>query len=72
MKLVRVGDYLYYNTPDAVYRFNPETGKSKRVYTLKKEDMQIFSMVPYGSSRIRLVYKKDLSYSNKYIKLKIS
>lgn len=72
MKLVQVGDYLYYNTSEAVYRFNPETGKTKKVYTLKKEDMQIFSMVPYGSSAIRLVYKKDLSYSNKYIKLKIS
>lgn len=72
MKLVRVGDYLYFNTSKSVYRLNPETGKMKKVYTISKDNMQIFSIVPRGDSAIRIVYKKDLSYTNKYIKLNIS
>ncbi len=72
VKLVCVNGNIYYNTADSVYRINTETGKIKRVYTLKKDNAQIFSLVPYGSSRFRIVYKKDLSYLNKYITIKIS
>ena len=72
LKLVCINDDIYYNTSDAVYRIDTETGKNKRVYTLKKDNMQIFSMVPYDGARFRLVYKKDLSYLNKYITIKIS
>lgn len=72
MKLVQIGEYLYFNTSERVYRYNPKTNKMKKVYSLDKEDMQIFSIVPYGNSTVQVVYKKDLSYSNKYLKLKIS
>ena len=72
LKLVCINDDIYYNTSGAVYRIDTETGKIKRVYTLKKDNMQIFSLVPYGSTRFRLVYKKDISYLNKYITIKIS
>ncbi|MBQ8613751.1 MAG: hypothetical protein IJ416_05995 [Ruminiclostridium sp.] len=72
MKLVEIDGYLYFNTSSVVYRLDPKTGKTRSVYTLNKENMQIFSIVPSGSSAIRIVYKKDLSYDNKYLKLKIT
>ncbi len=72
LKLVAVKGDVYYNTNKAVYRLDTETGKVKRVYTLKEDNMQIFSLVPYGKSRFRLIYKKDISYLNKYLTIKIS
>lgn len=72
LKLVSMNGKLYYNTTDAVYSYNPKNGKVKKIYTLDKENMQIFSIVPYGDSVIRVVYKRDLSYSNKYLKLRFS
>lgn len=72
MKLVQVGKYLYFNTSQRIYRYDPETNKMKKIFDLEKDNMQIFSIIPYGDSTIRVVYKKDLSYSNKYLKLKIN
>lgn len=70
MKLVQIDGYLYFNTSQRIYRYDPVKNTMKKVYTLSKEDMQIFSIVPHGKSSIKIVYKKDLSYSNKYMKLK--
>lgn len=72
MKIVTIGDYIYFNTSEYIYRFNPKSGKATKVYSLNRGDKQIFSIVPYGDSSIRVIYKNDLSYENKYIKLKIS
>ncbi len=71
-KIVPVNGQIYFNSSEKVYRYNPETGVIKKAYTLKKENKQIFSIVPYGKNSFRLIYKNDLSYENKYIKLKIS
>ncbi len=72
MKLVAIGDRIYYNTNSAVYRIDTATGKIKKVYTLNKNDMQIFSLVPYTENRFRVIYKRDISYGNKYVTIKIS
>ncbi|MBO5370626.1 MAG: hypothetical protein J6B23_08135 [Clostridia bacterium] len=71
-KLVALKDFVYYNTSDAVYCINTKSGKSKKIYTLSKKNMQIFSIVPYSSGKVQIVYKKDLSFSNKYLKIKVS
>ena len=34
--------------------------------------LQIFSMIPYTENKFRIIYKRDISYDNKYITLKIS
>ena len=67
-----MGDRIYYNTNNAVYRIDTKTGKVKKVHTLNKDGMQIFSMVPYTENKFRIIYKRDISYDNKYITLKIS
>lgn len=72
MKIVPIGGYIYFNTSEHIYRFNISTGKAVKIYSLNRGDKQIFSIVPYGDSSIRVVYKNDLTYENKYIKLKIS
>lgn len=72
LKLVAMGDRIYYNTNNAVYRIDTKTGKVKKVHTLNKDGMQIFSLVPYTENKFRIIYKRDISYDNKYITLKIS
>lgn len=71
LKLARVGDTLYYNTADAVYRLNTSTGKAKKVYTLNKKDYSIYGIVARSGSKLRICYKRDNSYSEKYLNLKI-
>ncbi len=71
LKLVAIGSKIYYNTDESIYSINTRTGKIKKVYSLKKDAMQIYSIVPHGNSRFRIIYKKDLSYPNKYITIKI-
>ncbi len=71
LKLVAIGNKVYYNTNEAVYSIDTRNGKIKKVYTLNKDSMQIYSLVPYGSVRFRVIYKKDLSYPNKYITIRI-
>lgn len=71
LKLVAIRNKVYYNTNDSIYSIDTITGNCKKVYTLKKDNMQIFSIVPYGDVRFRIIYKRDLSYLNKYITIKI-
>ena len=62
---------LYFNTNKSVYSFDPETGKTKKIYTLNKgEGKQIFGLVTVGNY-VRLAYKDDLTYAEKYISLKM-
>lgn len=72
LKLAKIGDKLYFNTASDIYRLTPESGKIKKVYSLKKGGMQIYSIVPNGKNGIRIIYKRDFTYSNNYIKIKIS
>ena len=71
LKLVAIGNKVYYNTNKDIYSIDTRNGKVKKVYTLKKDDMQIYSLVPYGNVRFRIIYKKDISYLNKYITIRI-
>jgi len=70
MKLVKLDGKLYFNTSKAVYRLDTNTKKAKKVYTLKRENMSIYSILLSDNSTIRVVYKKDLSYNNNYLKIK--
>lgn len=71
IKLVNLNDELYFNTSKAVYRLNTNTKKSKKIYTLKKDKMSIYAIMPVNSSKIRIVYKKDLTYKNNYLNIKL-
>ena len=71
LKLVAVGNKVYYNTNEDIYSIDTRNGKVKKVYSLNKDNMQIYSLVPHGTTRFRVIYKKDISYSNKYITIKI-
>ncbi|MCM1336050.1 MAG: hypothetical protein NC084_06490 [Bacteroides sp.] len=71
-KIAVVGDDLYYHTADKIYRFNLKTGETKRVYTLKKNKMSIYGIVATSEGKLRVCYKYDLSYSDKYFQLNIS
>lgn len=71
LKLARVGDTLYYNTASAVYRLDPLTGKAKKIYTLNKKDHSIYGIAAQSETKLRICYKKDNSYSEKYLNLKI-
>lgn len=70
-KLALVDGELYYNTANAVYRLNTTTGKAKKVYTLKKTG-SIYGIAAVGEKKLRICYKKDISYKDSYIKLSLS
>lgn len=70
VKLVKLNGKLYFNTSKAVYRLDTSAKKARKVYTLKKDNMSIYSIVPYNNSTISVIYKKDLSYKNNYLKIK--
>lgn len=60
---------LYFNSNKSVYSYNFSTKKVKKIYTLDKgNEMQIFGMVR-ADNKLRLVYRKDLTYSESFIKL---
>lgn len=71
-KLALVGEKLYFNTADAVYRLNTQTGKLKKVYTLKKSNSGIYGIAAVGEKKLRICYKKDISYKDSYLKLSLS
>ena len=71
LSLDTYGGKLYFNTNKSVYSYDPSTGKTKRIYTLNKgEEKQIFGLVTVGNY-VRLAYKEDLTYPEKYISLKM-
>ena len=60
---------LYFNTNKKVYSYNPSTSKVKQVYTIKKGgNIQIFGMNEVNG-KLRLAYRKDVTYPEKYLKL---
>lgn len=71
LSLDTYGGKLYFNTNKSVYSYDPSTGKTKRIYTLNKgEEKQIFGLVTVGDY-VRLAYKDDVTYAEKYISLKM-
>ena len=65
-------DSLFYNTADCVYRYDFETKKTKKIYTLdKKKGQQIYGIALSGSY-LRVCYKYDISYKDSYLSLKLS
>lgn len=70
-KLAVCGDDLYYNSADKIYRIDLNTGKNKSVYTLKKSNMCIYAVVAVSENKLKICYKYDLSYSDKYFNLSI-
>lgn len=70
MKLALCGGELYFNTADKVYRLDPQTGKAKSVYTLKKKNMKIFAIAE-ADGKLKVCYKYDLSYKDKYVTLNV-
>ncbi|MBO6229984.1 MAG: hypothetical protein J6O50_05405 [Ruminiclostridium sp.] len=60
---------LYFNSNKCVYSLDLSTKTAKKIYTLDKgDDMQIFGMVMVGG-KLRLAYRKDLTYRETYMKL---
>ncbi|MBR5091521.1 MAG: hypothetical protein IK093_19030 [Ruminiclostridium sp.] len=61
---------LYINTNKSVYSYNLATKKASKLYTLNKgEEMQIFGMVMISDGKLRVAYKKDLTYAETYLRL---
>lgn len=71
MKLAFCGDYLFYNTASKIYRLDLNTGKSRSVYTLKKSNMSIYAIAGVSANQLKICYKYDLSYLDKYINLNV-
>ncbi|MBO6303337.1 MAG: hypothetical protein J6N15_12960 [Ruminiclostridium sp.] len=60
---------LYFNSNKTVYSYNLSTKKLKTLYTLNKgEEMQLFGLAQ-ADGKLRLVYRKDLTYPDNYLKL---
>ncbi len=69
MSLQKRGSKLYLNTNRSVYSFDINTKASKKIYTLDKGTDQIFGMMFTSPDRLRLAYRSDLTYSEKYLTL---
>lgn len=71
-KLVIRGDYLYYNTASEVYKYSFRTGKTSKVYTLKKKKgQQIYSIAENGN-KLKVCYKYDMTYKDNYLNIKLA
>ena len=67
--IVLLDGKIYFNSNKSVYAYNLSTKAVKKVFTLDKgEEMQIFGMVRYGD-KIRIAYRKDLTYKETYMRL---
>ncbi len=66
-----VNGKIYFNSNKSVYSYNIRTKKLKKIYTLNKsEDQQIFGLTA-AEGGLRIAYRKDLTYGEKYIRLEI-
>ncbi len=72
MSLAKRGNKIYFNTNKYVYSYDISTKKVKKIYTLDKGDDQIFGMMFVTSDRLRLAYRTDMTYPEKYITLKFN
>ena len=70
MSIAVNGGKLYFNTNKSVYSFSLTAKKAKKLYTLDKEENQIFGLT-YSDGVIRLAYRNDITYPEKYLMLKL-
>lgn len=70
-KLAMVGENLYFSSASSVYRLNTKTGKLKKIYTLSKANSSIYGIAANGENAIKICYKKDISYKNSFINLRL-
>ena len=60
---------IYFNSNKSVYSYDISTRKVKNLFTLNKgEELQIYGMVQIDG-KLRLAYRRDLSYAENYMKL---
>ena len=71
LKLAMIGDDLYFNTNNRVYRYNVKTNSFKKIYELNKGNNQIFGLTSNGKN-IRLAYRLDVTYAENYVNLILS
>lgn len=63
---------LYFNTNKNVYSFDLTTKKSKKLYTLNKEnDQQIFGMMFTSANNLRIAYRPDITYPENTLSLRL-
>ena len=71
-KIVLIDGKFYINSSKCIFRYDPATGKMKKIYTLNKgETQQIYSIMQSGTKKIKVCYKPDLSYGDSFITLKL-
>ena len=70
-RLLLIDGMFYLNSSKCIFRYDPATGKMKKIYTLNKgENQQIYSIVQKGKN-VRICYKPDLTYSDNFLTLKL-
>ncbi|MCR4779485.1 MAG: hypothetical protein K5876_00165 [Ruminiclostridium sp.] len=62
---------IYFNTNKNVYSYDLSTKKSSKLYTLDKDDRQIFGMMFTSSDMLRLAYRYDVTYPESYLSLRL-
>ncbi len=70
MSLAGGGRKLYFNTNKTVFSFDLDTKTVKKLYTLDREENQIFGLT-YSDGCIRVAYRYDITYPEKYITLRL-
>ena len=70
ISLANRGNKLYFNTARSIYSYNLTTGTTKKLYTLDKENNQIFGAVLTDSDHLQVAYRNDITYPEKYVTLK--
>ena len=63
---------LYFNTNKNVYSFDLSTRKTKKLYTLNKDnDQQIFGLMFTSANNLRVAYRADLTYPESTLTLRL-
>lgn len=71
-KLAVSDGYLYINTAKSIFRYRIKDGKTQKIYTLKKGNNQIYSIMMINDNAIRVCYKYDNTYDDNYIKVRLN
>ncbi|MGN0578464.1 MAG: hypothetical protein ACI4J4_07580, partial [Ruminiclostridium sp.] len=71
-KVLLIDGKFYISSSKCIFRYDPSTGKMKKIFTLNKgKTQQIFAIMQRGDKKIRICYKPDLSYSDNYLTLRL-
>lgn len=68
MSVTSCGGKIYFNSNRSVFSYDPVTKKYKKVYSLNKKGQQIFGLY-YTGTKIRVAYRADTTYPEKYVGL---